>query len=346
MRSAGRPVTPGDGVLRLVYTRGREVVDRRRRSRPSARWPTAWRAHGDGIRRRRDVDRGLLCRRGRVAVAAGRGQDAVLCGEHGRAATRRPARRGDVVFVSSDGFVLEGPRSTVVIVVEGDDGEPVADPAAVVPDPAGHHPAGVNRSRRLRLRLSRPSARRSFCRNKRLIDSSITLAARVHTLTAGGCPTPRWPPRSLAWSTPRLGAIAERNRLSVPGHASTVVVHREGGVSDKLIDLWTCEVAALASSARVNCLRALANSSESHLGPRALGRPTKEPCSGPLHVCGLLAVWVPVTRTLSAQSPRRFIDSGWCGRSRAIERRRALRRSAGRRRTWWRPGRVLAEPAG
>ena len=41
------------------------------------------------------------------------------------AALRDAARRGagDVIFVSSDGYMLEGPRSTVVIATDGDDGQ-------------------------------------------------------------------------------------------------------------------------------------------------------------------------------------------------------------------------------
>ncbi len=42
------------------------------------------------------------------------------------AALRHAATRGadEVIFVSSDGFILEGPRSTVVIAVRGTDGRP------------------------------------------------------------------------------------------------------------------------------------------------------------------------------------------------------------------------------
>ena len=57
---------------------------------------------------------------------------------------------GDVIFVSSDGYILEGPRSTVVIAVAGDGARrpPLpAHAAAVVPDPARNHPAGTLRGR-------------------------------------------------------------------------------------------------------------------------------------------------------------------------------------------------------
>jgi len=83
------------------------------------------------------------------------------------AVLRHAARQGDgdVIFVSSDGYVLEGPRSTVVIAAEtGADGKSVpAYTAAVVSDPARHHAAGPLRGgpvQGLRLRLSRAAGSR------------------------------------------------------------------------------------------------------------------------------------------------------------------------------------------
>ena len=80
------------------------------------------------------------------------------------AALRHAERRGagDVIFVGSDGLILEGPRSTVVIATERGRRTRTADSAAVVPDPSRNHAAGAVRSgeqQRLRLRLPRRYAR-------------------------------------------------------------------------------------------------------------------------------------------------------------------------------------------
>ena len=80
------------------------------------------------------------------------------------AALRHAERHGagDVIFVSSDGYILEGPRSTVVIATESTGPTRAADAAAVVSDPARHHAAGAVRGgpqQGLRLRLPRPASR-------------------------------------------------------------------------------------------------------------------------------------------------------------------------------------------
>ena len=120
---------------------------------------------------------------------------------------------GDVVFVSSDDYILEGPRSTVVIATETM-AAGSAHAAAVVPDPARHHPAGPFRGgpqQGLRLRLPRAAARDLVAAQGVWLVSSITLAARVHTLDGKPLRPPRWPPRSPGWSTPRSSAIADRS---------------------------------------------------------------------------------------------------------------------------------------
>ena len=66
------------------------------------------------------------------------------------AALRHAERHGagDVIFVSSDGYILEGPRSTVVIadrVRERGRKLRTIHPAAVVSDSAWHHAAGAVR---------------------------------------------------------------------------------------------------------------------------------------------------------------------------------------------------------
>ncbi len=48
-------------------------------------------------------------------MAAPRRQDAVVRDEHGGTASRRVGRADDVIFVSAEGYVLEGPRSTVLV---------------------------------------------------------------------------------------------------------------------------------------------------------------------------------------------------------------------------------------
>ena len=102
------------------------------------------------------------------------------------AALRHAERHGagDVVFVSSDGYILEGPRSTVVIATDTTAHVP-ADAAAVVSDPARHHAAGPVRGgpqQGLRLRLPIAAPADLVAAQGVWLVSSITLAARVHTL--------------------------------------------------------------------------------------------------------------------------------------------------------------------
>ena len=183
--------------MRLVYSRGREGGFRTSRSRwvgdimarRSSLWPAA-RAGGGGASRR-----------------AGRADACPWTASHGAAdmpwllagaktlsyavnmAALRHAERhgaGDVIFVSSDGYILEGPRSTVVIADRARRCPRAADAAAVVSDPAWHHAAGAVRGgpqQGLRLRL--PHALRPadlFAAQGVWLVSSITLGARVHTL--------------------------------------------------------------------------------------------------------------------------------------------------------------------
>ena len=110
------------------------------------------------------------------------------------AALRHAGRQGagDVIFVSSDGYVLEGPRSTVVIAAGGEDGSVLpVDPAALVSDSARHHPAGTVRCARAKgydcdyraLRVADLFAAQGIW-----LVSSMTLAARVHTLDGRALP--------------------------------------------------------------------------------------------------------------------------------------------------------------
>ncbi|WP_396919051.1 aminodeoxychorismate lyase [Mycolicibacterium sp.] len=176
----------GDGVLRLVYTRGRE----------SGGPPTSFATIGAL------ADRVAGARRdGVAAVTLDRGLPAdaaelpwLLAGAKtlsyavNMAALRHADRlgAGDVVFVSSDGFVLEGPRSTVVIAVEGDDGEPVL----LTPPP--WYPILRGTTQQALFEVARSKGYDCDYRALRPADlfaaqgvwliSSITLAARVHTL--------------------------------------------------------------------------------------------------------------------------------------------------------------------
>lgn len=146
-----------DGVSAMTLDRGFSVADGPRGSAP-APWSTA------GVKS--------------LSYAA-------------NAAALRHAQRlgvGDVVLTSTDGFVLEGPRSNVVIVAE--DGV-LATPPSTLPILAGTTVAAVFDVARQRgetcaerpLRTSDLLAARGVW-----LLSSITLAARVHTLDGSVLP--------------------------------------------------------------------------------------------------------------------------------------------------------------
>lgn len=169
--------TGDEGAMRLIYSRGRE----------SGSPPTAYVMVSAVPERvtavRRDGVAAVTLNRGLPAA----GVDAMpwlLAGAKtlsyavNMAVLRHAARQGagDVIFVSSDGYILEGPRSTVVIVAEsatGAGGILPADAAAVVSDPARHHAAGPLRGgpgQGLRLRLSRTACPGSACGPRDLAD--------------------------------------------------------------------------------------------------------------------------------------------------------------------------------
>ena len=117
--------TTVDGALRLVYSRGRETGSD----------PTAYLMINPVLSRaaaaRQDGVSAVLLERGLPAS----GVDAMpwlLAGAKtlsyavNMAALRHAAERGydEVIFVSSDGFILEGPRSTEVIATAGTEGRP------------------------------------------------------------------------------------------------------------------------------------------------------------------------------------------------------------------------------
>jgi 4-amino-4-deoxychorismate lyase len=104
------------------------------------------------------------------------------------AALRHAARHGagDVVFVSSDGYILEGPRSTVVIAADGEDG----NVCLLTPPP--WYPILRGTTQQALFAVARAKGYDCDYRALRVADlfaaqgiwlvSSMTLAARVHTL--------------------------------------------------------------------------------------------------------------------------------------------------------------------
>jgi 4-amino-4-deoxychorismate lyase len=192
----------GEGVLRLVYSRGRE----------SGSEPTAYATVGALAARvavaRREGVAAMLLDRGLPAGAAD--LPWLLAGAKtlsyavNMAALRHAERHGagDVVFVSSDGYVLEGPRSTVVIAA----GEP-DNPVMLTPPP--WYPILRGTTAQALFEVARNKGFDCDYRALRPADlaaaqgvwliSSITLAARVHTLD--GRPLP---PSPLAAEVSRL----------------------------------------------------------------------------------------------------------------------------------------------
>lgn len=108
------------------------------------------------------------------------------------AALRHAARAGvgDVVFLSTEGFVLEGPRSTVVI---ASDGVLVTPPTSlpILPGTTAQALFAAAHERGWACRESMLSVADLFAAQCVWLLSSITLAARVHTLD--GMPLPESP---------------------------------------------------------------------------------------------------------------------------------------------------------
>jgi 4-amino-4-deoxychorismate lyase len=179
----------GEGVLRLVYSRGRE----------SGSPPTAYATIGALPARVADArDKGV------AALTLARGLSAesatempwLLAGAKtlsyavNMAALRHAERQGagDVIFVGSDGLVLEGPRSTVVIATESEDGG--GRPALFTPPP--WYPILRGTTQQALFEVARNKGYDCDYRALKTADlfaaqgvwlvSSITLAARVHTL--------------------------------------------------------------------------------------------------------------------------------------------------------------------
>jgi len=179
--------TQAEAALRLVYSRGRETG-----SEPTGYLTCA--ALADRVAAaRRDGISAILLDRGLAAA----GNDALpwlLAGAKtlsyavNMAALRYAANRGadDVIFVSTDGLILEGPRSTVVIAVEGGGGRPcLLTPPPWYPILRGTTQQALFEAARARgidcdYQALRP-ADLDAAKGVWLV-SSVTLAARVHTL--------------------------------------------------------------------------------------------------------------------------------------------------------------------
>ena len=180
--------TADEGAMRLIYSRGRE----------GGSAPTAYVMVNPVPERvtavRRDGLSAITLDRGLPA----KGADAMpwlLAGAKtlsyavNMAALRHAARQdaGDVIFVSSDGYILEGPRSTVVIAAEpGADG----NPCLLTPPP--WYPILRGTTQQALFEVARAKGYDCDYRALRVADlqaaqgiwlvSSMTLAARVHTL--------------------------------------------------------------------------------------------------------------------------------------------------------------------
>ena len=178
--------TADEGAMRLVYSRGRE--------RGST--PTAY------VTVNPIADRITAARRDGVAAVTlprelpATGVEAMpwlLAGAKtlsyaiNMAALRHAARQGagDVIFVSSDGYVLESPRSTVVIAVGGGDNLCLLTPPPWYPILRGTTQQalfGVARAKGYDCDYRALRIADLFAAQGLWLVSSMTLAARVHTL--------------------------------------------------------------------------------------------------------------------------------------------------------------------
>ncbi|MGH3675942.1 MAG: aminodeoxychorismate lyase [Mycobacterium sp.] len=187
-----------EGVLRLIYSRGRESggTPPAGAARPATSG-TAFVMIGPLPARvaaaRQDGVAALTLARGLPAESAGE-MPWLLAGAKtlsyavNMAALRHAERHGagDVVFVSSEGHILEGPRSTVVIATAGEAG----NPCLLTPPP--WYPILRGTTQQALFDVARNKGYDCDYRSLRPADlvaaqgvwliSSITLAARVHTL--------------------------------------------------------------------------------------------------------------------------------------------------------------------
>jgi 4-amino-4-deoxychorismate lyase len=181
--------TDDEAALRLIYSRGRE----------SGSAPTGYVMVNAVPERvvavRRDGVSAVTLDRGLAAT----GTDVIpwlLAGAKtlsyavNMAVLRHAARQGadDVIFVSTDGYILEGPRSTVVIATESEGVE--GNPCLLTPPP--WYPILRGTTQQALFEMARAKGYDCDYRALRVADlhaaqgiwliSSMTLAARVHTL--------------------------------------------------------------------------------------------------------------------------------------------------------------------
>ena len=179
--------TADEGALRLVFSRGRESGSGQTAYLTVT--PLAPRVHSA----RRDGVSAVLLDRGLPSTGV-EATPWLLAGAKtlsyalNMAALRHANRRGagDVIFVSSDDHILEGPRSTVVIAVEGDDGQP----CLLTPPP--WYPILRGTTQQALFEVARANGYDCDYQGLRPADlfaaqgvwlvSSITLGALVHTL--------------------------------------------------------------------------------------------------------------------------------------------------------------------
>ncbi|WP_082943025.1 aminodeoxychorismate lyase [Mycobacterium sp. 852002-40037_SCH5390672] len=178
-----------EGAMRLIYSRGRE----------GGSVPTAYVMVTAVPERVTAVRRGGL-----AAITLDRGLPAagvdampwLLAGAKtlsyavNMAALRHAARQGagDVIFVSTDGYILEGPRSTVVIATASETSD--GHPCLLTPPP--WYPILRGTTQQALFEVARDKGYDCDYRALRVADlhaaqgvwliSSMTLAARVHTL--------------------------------------------------------------------------------------------------------------------------------------------------------------------
>ena len=169
------------------------------------------------------------------------------------AALRHAARQGagDVIFVSSDGYMLEGPRSTVVIATDRRRRQRcLLTPPPWYPILRGTTQQALfeRRPRQgLRLRLPRAAGRGSALRPRDLVGVEHDAGGPgAHPRRPATAADRRWPRNSPNWSTPRSSATAERGEIRLSGVAGRGYGRPYTGkeVVREIDSLWTCEVAA------------------------------------------------------------------------------------------------------
>jgi 4-amino-4-deoxychorismate lyase len=186
-RWAAEPRPAGDALMRLVYSRGREGGG------PPTAYITIGQLPSRVAAARRDGVAALTLAREMPTTASA--APWLLAGAKtlsyavNMAALRHAAARGagDVIFVSTDGYVLEGPRSTVVIAT----GDALLTPPPTLPILHGTTQQALwqvaaEKGCRCAYRPLRPAD--LLTAQGVWLVSSITLAARVHTLDGRSLP--------------------------------------------------------------------------------------------------------------------------------------------------------------